>query len=116
MSESKILVIDDDPDVRFILQTALTRLRPNDKIFVAENCHQALKLLHEHKFRLVICDYALPDGNGVSVLNHPKISGYKVGISGNESVSEFKQCCDKFIPKPFEIPVIKEVCEKIREN
>ncbi len=67
----KVLVIDDDQDICRLLTKFLTK---ND--YEAESVtsgDQALKLLKEKQFELVLCDYKLPDATGIDLLRKIKI-------------------------------------------
>lgn len=60
---SKILIIDDEPQIR----TLLTRIISLEgyEVFQAENLKIAQKLMVTHRPDVVVCDVLLPDGNGV---------------------------------------------------
>lgn len=62
----QILVVDDEPNVAFVLQRVLSSL-PNSNILAA--CHpiDALKLFQEHKFDLVLLDYHMPHMDGFTL-------------------------------------------------
>ena len=64
MEEIRILVCDDDPDIRRIISDAL---REENYITVqAKNGAEALKHLREEAFSLVIMDVMMPEENGLS--------------------------------------------------
>ncbi len=62
----RILVADDDPDSRNILGRRLSRRAY--KISEAANGQEALDLLLEHEFDLVLLDHLMPDLSGLEVL------------------------------------------------
>ena len=57
-SAQKILVVEDEPDIRKLVQYNLTQERFN--VLEAEDGEQALKLLQREKPNLVILDLMLP--------------------------------------------------------
>ncbi len=60
----KILVIDDDPDMRFFLEKALKKLQTDCAL--AGSVSEGEKILSEDTWDIVLLDYKLPDGNGVA--------------------------------------------------
>jgi two-component system KDP operon response regulator KdpE len=67
MSNEKILVIEDDPDVRLGYDILL---KAHDyQTFFAADCSAALRELSNHLPDLIVLDLGLPDGNGFDVLS-----------------------------------------------
>jgi two-component system, NtrC family, response regulator PilR len=62
----RLLVIDDEPDLRTLYE--LTLLREGYELASAETVAEALSLLASERFRVVISDMRLPDGSGLDVL------------------------------------------------
>lgn len=62
----RLLVIDDEPDLRTLYE--LTLLRDGYELASAETVAEALHLLGKERFRVVITDMRLPDGSGLDVL------------------------------------------------
>lgn len=66
MGQQKILVVDDDPDLRMGLEI---RLRSNDyEVHLAENATCALQMARKHLPDLIILDLGLPDDDGYFVM------------------------------------------------
>lgn len=61
----KILVVEDEPDIRKLVQYNLAQER--FKVLEAEDGEQALKLLQQEKFDLVILDLMLPGLSGIEL-------------------------------------------------
>ena len=68
MSRTCILVVDDDPDLRSVLQERLTYR--GYRVETAENGHDALTKLDQAVFDGVLLDYMMPGITGVTVLQH----------------------------------------------
>jgi len=66
----RILVVDDDRDVRDALLTILTET--GFQVLTAENFAESLKILAETQFDLVLTDLCLPDATGMDVISHVK--------------------------------------------
>src|SRR3954464_8604313 len=63
---ARILVIDDEPDLRTLYE--LTLLREGYRVEAAGDLLQARQQLSEHRFDAVITDMRLPDGLGLELL------------------------------------------------
>ena len=63
---ARILVIDDEPDLRTLYE--LTLLREGYRVEAAGDLAQARQLLADHPFDAVITDMRLPDGLGLELL------------------------------------------------
>ncbi len=66
MLMSKILIIDDDPDLCKILVKSFERLEHN--VYYALTLNQGLDQIFSNEFDLVFLDVNLPDGNGVQAI------------------------------------------------
>ena len=62
------LVIDDEPDIRELLEITLNRMQVETQS--AENLAQARSLLATEDFDLCLTDMRLPDGNGIDFVRH----------------------------------------------
>lgn len=62
----RILIVDDEENVAHTLQSNLSRL-PNCEVCVAYNGEQALRLLAQRPFHLVITDYKMPGMDGITL-------------------------------------------------
>jgi len=62
----RLLVIDDEPDLRTLYELSL--LREGYQVDTAENVQDALTALSADRFDLVITDMRLPDGSGMDIL------------------------------------------------
>ena len=104
----RILIVDDEKDIRNNIKAIL-----NDEDYLtdtAENSDEALKLIKENYFNLIILDVWLNDSalDGIELLKAIKIS-YKeipvVVISGHGNiemaVEAIKEGAHEFIEKPF---------------
>ncbi|MFA6410220.1 MAG: response regulator [Candidatus Buchananbacteria bacterium] len=85
MSGKKILLVEDDRDLLFLMNKKLT-----DEGFLvikAETGQQALDILPKEKPDLVLLDILLPDIDGLTVLNeianHPEVKNTPVIILSN---------------------------------
>lgn len=65
-----ILVVDDEPPIRELLQSYFTK--HGYEVTVAENAQTAIRLADELSLHLVILDVLLPDSDGLEILQQLK--------------------------------------------
>tara|TARA_R110002050_G_scaffold1244_4_gene8711 strand:- start:142559 stop:144253 length:1695 start_codon:yes stop_codon:yes gene_type:complete len=63
-----ILIVDDDKIDRESIRRALKLPDPASRIFEVESVDEALPLLNEHHFDVILLDYNLPQRNGIELL------------------------------------------------
>ncbi len=68
MSKARILVIDDEPNIRFFLEKVLTR--DGHEVTTVASGEEALKQIDEQEFDLALVDLKLKDISGIEVLSH----------------------------------------------
>ena len=67
-SSPRILVIDDEPDLRTLYELSL--LREGYRVDTAGDKQAALACIAEQQFDVIITDMRLPDGTGIDILDH----------------------------------------------
>src|SRR5260370_738092 len=82
---ARILLVEDDPDVRPLLVHLLLEHRYH--VTTAETVLTATTLLCSQPFDLVICDVNLPDGSGLTVADRAKAAGVKVLVMTGQGLS-----------------------------
>jgi two-component system response regulator PilR (NtrC family) len=65
---ARILVVDDEPDLRVLYE--LTLLREGHRVEAAGSVAEAMRHLEAGRFDAVITDMRLPDGLGMEILQH----------------------------------------------
>lgn len=112
----KILIIDDEPE---ILELISEEFKYNGHtVETADSGNEAVKILTSNSFDVVLSDFRMPRGNGMSVLNfvntlNPRPRFYFVSGQADESVDE---CLRKgalvFFHKPFDLEYLVLEIEK----
>ncbi len=125
---SKLLVVDDEPNMRRILKA---NLRMDSHLCIeSAGALDAVALLSNDDFDVVITDQKMPDGSGMDVLraaqqNDPTISVVFLTAVGTVelAVESMRQGAFDFLTKPFEVDVmratVRRACERtrlLREN
>jgi CheY-like chemotaxis protein len=116
----QVLVIDDDPGIL----SALTHLLQHDghTVETATNGQEALALLHEQGFDLILCDLLMPalDGQtlyGLLQRQLPALCQRMIFLTGDtlspESMLFVEQCGQPWIPKPCSIDEIRTTMAKV---
>lgn len=67
----KILIVDDDQDIRLLLDRFLSKNGYETK--TASDSSSAIDILKSHKCDLVLCDFKLPDLNGLELIQKIKV-------------------------------------------
>jgi DNA-binding NtrC family response regulator len=70
----RVLVVEDQPDVRRMVATALTI--DGYRVDQAANAHDGLERLRSHHYALVVSDYAMPGGTGTWMIEEATRLGF----------------------------------------
>ena len=71
--EQKILIVDDEPHIRMLIEQTLEELEDEDGEFLtAENGEIALQIIQKEKPQLVFLDVMMPKMNGMEVCRKVK--------------------------------------------
>jgi CheY-like chemotaxis protein len=103
---AKILAVDDDPDIVFIIRAYLEPL--GYEVVTALDGDQAIDKATVEAFDLVLCDVGLPERSGLDVCHALRTSGYRgkvVLMSGWDTqvlrADHRTAGCDILLKKPF---------------
>lgn len=114
----EILVVDDDEDIRELLETTLTEML-SYKVETAANGREALQKLRARRFDLMISDIQMPEMDGsrlLGITRHEFPDLPVVVITGyarlETAVEVLRLGAVNFITKPFRTKEIKEIIEK----
>ncbi len=112
----KILVVDDDEHLRMVLRE--TMLSAGYEVAVAESGNQAIEILKNESFDLIISDLMMPGIKGNELLSrakeiYPDIGFFLVSAYGTieTAVEAMKTGAYDFITKPFSISQIESRVE-----
>jgi len=107
MAVAKILVVDDDPSIRNLIQRFLTK--HNYQVEAAEDGKAALALFEQFNPDLVILDVNLPDTLGYNLCqemqNRTKVFVLMLTSRADEAdkIRGFSQGADDYLTKPFSL-------------
>jgi class 3 adenylate cyclase/CheY-like chemotaxis protein len=113
--ELAILIVDDNEDNRYTLSRRLKR-QGHTNLAIAENGRQALDIMAEQPFGLVLLDIMMPEMNGYQVLEHIKSDmdlrdTSVIMISALDDMESVVRClelgAEDYLPKPFNATLLK---------
>lgn len=116
MSKPKhqVLVVDDEPDIREVLELTLGRM--NLETRTASNVEEAKYLLDQFKFDLCLTDMRLPDGNGIELVRflqdkYPYLPVAVITAYGNmeTAVAALKAGAFDFVSKPLDLNDLRNI-------
>ncbi len=114
MNRPIALIIDDEPDIRELLEITLARM-DIDTVTV-ESLTQARSALAQRQFHLCLADMRLPDGDGIDLVRemHHQYPGTPVAMitaHGNmeTAIEALKAGAFDFVSKPVDLPVLRKL-------
>ncbi len=115
MSEMRALVVDDEPDLRELLDITLSRMGLD--VDTAENLAEARRMLSaNHDYALCLTDMRLPDGNGLSLIkeinrDHSHLPVAMITAYGKveDAVTALKYGAFDFVSKPVDLEVLRNM-------
>lgn len=113
-NKPKILITDDEPNIRRILQVAFEKA--GYLVTVAESGEAASALLGKSTFDCLIADVTMPGMNGYELLRHakgayPAMPVVVMTAYGTipEAIQAIRDGAHEFVTKPFDLEAIKRV-------
>jgi CheY-like chemotaxis protein len=111
----RILVVDDEPDVRELVEVLLAA--PDRHIDGADGGRAALDRLAAHPYDLVVSDLRMPEVDGVQIYRaiqaRPAPRPALLFMSGFTNAAEFvpflREAGTPVVAKPFDVPELRRV-------
>lgn len=114
MKKPLALIIDDEPDIRKLLEITLTRM--DISCLMAENLKTAYALLQAHRFDICLVDMHLPDGNGLDIITyiqeeHLQLPVAVITAHGNmgSAIQALKSGAFDFLSKPVDLEILRKL-------
>jgi DNA-binding response OmpR family regulator len=119
----KILICDDDQAIAQLIRFKLEKENVAE-LFIAANGHNAMELLKEHNFDLLITDLHMPYYNGDAImetLREKSLTPVPVIMMSSDAQEEVQVLAKKqgvlhFMPKPFKVPDLVKIVKRIFER
>lgn len=114
MTTYTALIVDDEPDIRDLLEITLTRM--GITTLTAPDLTSARGLLEQNTIHLCLTDMNLPDGNGIELVqwiqkHSPATPVAVITAYGNmdTAIESLKAGAFDFVSKPVELPRLREL-------
>lgn len=112
MSQARALIVDDEPDIRELLELTLERMSVRTKS--AANFGAACAAVKSERFDLCLTDMRLPDGNGLDLVEFiathaPSMPVAVITAHGSvdAAVAALKAGAFDFVSKPLDLEVLR---------
>ena len=116
MDQKRALIIDDEPDIRELLEITLGRMNIHTR--PAADVKSAKALLDENEFDFCLTDMKLPDGNGIDLVQHisdnfPHLPVAMITAHGNmeSAVNALKAGAFDFVSKPIHLELLRNLVD-----
>jgi two-component system, OmpR family, KDP operon response regulator KdpE len=115
MSKGRILVVDDDPQIRRVMRVTL--IAQGFEVRDARSAEQAFELLEKEKFDLILLDINLPGTTGLEVCRSVRSTSdaaiimLTVRDTEEDKIEALDAGADDFVTKPYSTP---ELLARIR--
>ncbi len=119
--ENKILLVDDEPDIREVLNLSLSDL--GYRVFEAENGDMALGIFKEVQPPIVLTDIKMPNMDGIELLQKVKRENPEtevIMITGHGdmdlAIKSLKYEATDFITKPINVDALEIALRRARDK
>lgn len=113
---AKVLIVDDEPDIRELLEITLGRMSL-DTVSVAD-LSEAREALDNNQFNLCLTDMRLPDGDGIELVEHIATAFDKIPVavitahgSTETAIKALKAGAFDFVSKPVDLQKLRDLVE-----
>ena len=114
MSQKQALIVDDEPDIRELLEITLGRM--DIGTMSAGDVTSAKSMLHDNEFDFCLTDMRLPDGNGIELVEHiqstfPQLPVAMITAHGNmeSAVQAMQAGAFDFVSKPVNLELLRKL-------
>ncbi len=121
MSRNRILIVDDEPGVRFGIRDFLEL--QGYEVDEAENCREAQDIFRTSRPDVVIADYMMTDGTALDLLPRLREINPDTPLliltahgSIDLAVRAIKEGAEQFLTKPLELPALATILKRLLEN
>ena len=117
MIKQRVLIVDDEPDIRELLEITLLRMGLETRS--AQDFSDATRMLGEESYDLCLTDMKLPDGDGLALVEHiqqhcPNTPTAVITAHGSIdlAIKAMKSGAFDFVSKPVSLDTLRNLVEK----
>ncbi|MCP4090399.1 MAG: sigma-54-dependent Fis family transcriptional regulator [Gammaproteobacteria bacterium] len=117
MSKQRVLIVDDEPDILELLEITLLRMGLETRS--AADYSSATRMLNEETFDLCLTDMKLPDGDGITLVDHiqqnyPNTPAAVITAHGSIDMAIKAMKCGAFdfVSKPVSLETLRNLVDK----
>ena len=121
LAKKKILIADDEEDLRLILKEELEFA--GCEVFLAKDGAEALEILKTEKVDVVLSDIRMPGATGIEILESIRLQNNSVprvilmtGFADITFQDAYHKGADAIFSKPFHIPDLMTTLERVLEG
>jgi DNA-binding NtrC family response regulator len=121
MARNRILIVDDEPGVRFGICDFLEQ--HNYQMEEAGSCEEAWRVFSTSRPDIVIADYMLPDGTALDLLPRLREVDSEIPLlvlTGHGSIDlavrAIKEGAEQFLTKPIQLPTLHVILQRLLEK
>lgn len=114
MNKSKVLIIDDEPDIRELLTLTLSRMGLSCD--AVPDFRSGIEYIKQHYYSLVLTDMRLPDGDGIEIVKFiqkykPQLPVAVITAYGNVegAVNTLKAGAFDYVSKPVDLKMLRDL-------
>lgn len=116
-SNKKVLLVDDDDSIRWVLNETLEDL--GLKVTQTSAADDAIKLLQTSHYDLIISDVRMPGTSGIELLNYCQENYPDIPVvimtahsDLDSAVTAYSEGAFEYLPKPFDLDEVSEIVER----
>ena len=117
MTSRQILVVDDEPKMRRVLEIMLQKL--GHQVFCASNGREALEVFQDNAIDLIIADLRMPEMDGIELLSNLRARKFDVPVlvvtahgTVETAVAAMKYGAFDYIVRPFDMDALLLAIER----
>ncbi len=118
---ANILIIDDESKMTYLVESALTEA--GFSVMATNSPSEALKLIEQHSYDIIITDLTMPDITGMDILDKAKQKGDDSEVvlmtaygTVETAVEAMKKGAADYIMKPFPMDELVIICRKLEQR